>query len=133
MIGLLLGSDAPAKVSIASVDGPSENATLIQTSVEQDKLITKAAQESKISHNENGTKYNLYTNNCTDSVVDILKAGGINLYNPETTPLTASIRTIRAMTIHPVLGLFVGVIEIDKLINTMPIFWQQHSILSKQK
>ena len=132
VLGLLLGSDAPSKVSITPVDGPVEGAYLIKTSVEQDKLIAAAAQESKTSHNVGGKKYNLYTNNCTDSVVDILNKGGVHLYNPETTPLRAYFKSTGAMAINPVLGLFICVGEVNKLINTMPIFWQKRALSSKQ-
>lgn len=132
VIGLLIGSDAPSKVSITPVDAPSENATLIQTTLEQDKMITKAAKESLIAHNENGKKYNLYTNNCTDSVVNVLKAGEINLYNPETNPKDAFLRTAYAFGLNSMLGCCIGSIELMKLVNTMPIFWQKNALPQKK-
>ncbi len=131
VLGLLLGSDAPSVVSITPVDGPAEGAHLIKITVEQNKLIAAAAQDSQIAHNEKGKKYNLYTNNCTDSVVDILNEGGIHIYNPETTPLKSYLKITTAMTINPVMGILIGVSEVNKLVNTMPILWQKRAFSSK--
>ncbi len=131
VLGLLLGSDAPSIVSITPVDGPAEGAHLIKTTVEQNKLIATAAQESQIAHNEEGKKYNLYTNNCTDSIVDILNEGGIHIYNPETTPLKAYLKTTVAITVNPVLGILTGIAEVNKLINTIPIIWQKRAFSSE--
>ncbi|MBQ8680262.1 MAG: hypothetical protein IJ530_10930 [Treponema sp.] len=81
---------------------------------------------------ENGKKNNLYTNNCTDSVVNVLKAGGINLYNPETNPKDAFLRTAYAFELNSMLGCCIGSIELMKLVNTMPIFWQKNALPQKK-
>jgi RHS repeat-associated protein len=81
-IAYALGLDAPAYVSINRVDGPPEGSVVITTSEAQDVVIERSALGSQRSHNSGETKYNLYTNNCTDAAVDVVNKSAADLKIP---------------------------------------------------
>ncbi|WP_018250037.1 RHS repeat-associated core domain-containing protein [Orenia marismortui] len=83
-IGFISGSNADAGVSITPVSEPPKCAEQIETTSNQDSLITKSAKASQKRHNSGEAKYNIYTNNCTDAVVDVINnsGAGIEIPNP---------------------------------------------------
>ncbi len=83
--GFAAGLDAPAGVSITPVTAPPPNALIYPSPKESDGNIANCAIVSQAQHNSGKKKYNLYSNNCTDSVVDVMKCAGINLPNPSFT------------------------------------------------
>jgi len=81
-LGYIIGLNAPAGVSIDPVNGPSQGAITIKTNKEQDAQITQSAIKSQESHNSGKSKYNLYSNNCTDAAVDVVNKSGAGLKIP---------------------------------------------------
>ncbi|MBW5807534.1 hypothetical protein FOZ70_22665 [Burkholderia sp. COPS] len=81
-IGFLTGSNAPAGVSIEAIAMPPDGTLMYKTTTDQDRAIAMCANGSMDAHNSGERKYNLYRNNCKDSVVDVLGCAGINVPNP---------------------------------------------------
>ncbi len=86
-LGFVSGSSTQAGVSIEMVDGPVKGSLLLHTTSEQDAKITTSAFNSALDHNSGKTKYNLYTNNCTDAAVDVVNSAGagVTIENSATT------------------------------------------------
>jgi uncharacterized protein RhaS with RHS repeats len=88
-LGFVAGQNAPAGVSIqpVSADSVPKDGLRITTTKEQDSKISDSAGKSMESHNSGETKYNLYSNNCTDAAVNVVNnsGAGITVANPATT------------------------------------------------
>ena len=88
-LGFVTGQDAKAGVSIQSVtaDSVPKDGLILETTSKQDSQIAGSAEDSMKSHNSGDTKYNLYSNNCTDPAVDVVNnsGAGITVSNPATT------------------------------------------------
>ncbi|WP_298267423.1 RHS repeat-associated core domain-containing protein [Geobacter sp.] len=78
-LGFLLGSNAPAGVSIEPVQGPPKGSVVIKTNKLQDDKIAKSALRSQMLHNYEGKDYNLYSNNCKDAVSEVINNSGSGL------------------------------------------------------
>lgn len=74
-IGFILGSSVP-------VDEPPQGVTQIETTNSQDILIAESAFTSQESHNSGETEYNLWSNNCTDAVIDVINNSGADISIP---------------------------------------------------
>ncbi len=85
--GFLSGQSADAGVSIQQVSGPPKGSLLLKTTSDQDGKIAVSANKSQKDHNSGKTKYNLYTNNCTDAAVDVVNnsGSGVEVENSATT------------------------------------------------
>ncbi len=81
-IGFLTGSNAPAGVSIEAIAMPPDGTLMYETTTDQDRAIAMCANGSMDAHNSGERKYNIYRNNCKDSLVDVLGCAGINVPNP---------------------------------------------------
>jgi len=79
---LLLASPQPvgAKLSPVPCDqplGPNEIGVEYDSTPEEGARLYQCAQDSVDRHQSNQSKYNLYTNNCTDAVIGIFNCAGI--------------------------------------------------------
>lgn len=85
--GFLSGQSADAGVSIQKVSGPRKGSLLLKTTSDQDGKIATSAVKSQKDHNSGKTKYNLYSNNCTDAAVDVVNnsGAGVKVENSSTT------------------------------------------------
>jgi hypothetical protein len=85
-LGHLMGEEAAAGVGISPLPKPPSDALIYKSDAATDALIAKCALESQQSHMSGDTKYDLYSNNCTDAVVDVLDCAGIWVVNPPLVP-----------------------------------------------
>jgi hypothetical protein len=85
-IGHLLGEEAPAGVGITAIPKPPSDALIYSSDAATDEKIAKCALQSRQSHMSGETQYDLYSNNCTDAVVDVLDCAGIWVVNPVHVP-----------------------------------------------
>lgn len=85
-LAFLLGQQAQAGVGIVPVPRPPADALLYKSSRERDKAIEQCALRSQQSHNSGESKYDLYSNNCTDAIADVLSCADIWMINPGITP-----------------------------------------------
>ena len=86
-LGFVSGQSAKAGVEIAQVspkDVPKDGLR-IKTSSAQDGMVARSAAKSADDHNSGKVEYNLYSNNCTDAAVDVVRNAGIPVANPATT------------------------------------------------
>tara|TARA_Y100001934_G_scaffold266690_1_gene346445 strand:+ start:297 stop:1736 length:1440 start_codon:yes stop_codon:yes gene_type:complete len=85
----LLGKDSAASVTIdpVSADSVPTDGLRVTLTADQDSMVAKSANESMNAHNSGDTKYNLYSNNCTDAAVDTFNSAGtgVKISNPATT------------------------------------------------
>ena len=81
-LGYLLGLNAPAGVGIQPVAAPPNGSLVYPSTPAQNASITSCAIDSQAAHNSGATRYNLYSNNCTDAPVDVLACAGISVPNP---------------------------------------------------
>lgn len=84
---LLLGQSTDAGVSISEVNEVPKGALLLHTTPEQDEKIAGNALIIQNEHKSGASKYNLYSNNCTDAAVDVVNTSksGITVENSSTT------------------------------------------------
>ncbi len=83
--GFLTGSDAQGGVGINPISAPPGNAITYPSSPARDSRIAACASASQRSHNNGGSEYNLYSNNCTDAAVGVLSCAQIRTHNPSFT------------------------------------------------
>jgi len=85
-LAFLSGQQAQAGVGITPVPKPPTDALKYKSSRERDKAIEQCALQSQQSHNSGKSKYDLYSNNCTDAIADVLSCADIWMINPGVTP-----------------------------------------------
>jgi hypothetical protein len=85
-LGYLSGLNAQAGVGIREVPKPHPDALIYPSSSERDRAIEACALASQSSHNLGDKEYDLYANNCTDAVADVLRCADIRMINPAFTP-----------------------------------------------
>ncbi len=75
--GIGIEEKDPAIAQLLQMNKNNENIVYIKTSNSQDKKISEAAFDKLNTTGQR--KYRLWTNNCVDSVQDVVKSGGIKL------------------------------------------------------
>ena len=84
--GFIMGLNAPAAVDISKIDASQVpflgNSIWVPTSRIQDEKISRSALRSAEEHNSGSSKYNLYSNNCTDAAVDVVNKSGAGVILP---------------------------------------------------
>jgi len=85
--GYISGQSTDAGVVISTVSGVPKGSLLLHTTSDQDDLISQNAFAVRDEHNNGDSKYNLYSNNCTDAAVDVVNnsGAGVTVENSPTT------------------------------------------------